>query len=432
MELLGHAFGRTDIEARLNGQHHAFTQDTARTVLDGLAAEWVLAFADLAQLGRLHIAAAIVHIHAQPVAGAVHIELKVVAVGNHVLHAAHLVLVEQAQVQQTLRKHFHGGVVRIDKSRAGLRCRHSCFLRGQHQVIESSLLPGESAVGGEGAGDVAGVAIELASGIDQHQLAIANQALVGPVMQHAGVCATGHDGAVGRVLRALLTEFVQQFGVQMVFAHFLPGAQHGRTALHGANMRMRTDARSTAHDVQLVRVFDEAHFIEQGAHITLLVRAQGTKTHAGTHGLQPALDAAFQTGMRGKRVPDGAAVFQQLGQLRIQFAHGHGTLHTQGCGCCIRPQTDAVPDLALGVLGLAKHRGLPLAGEHQPGVRLGETGQVIKVAVVPEQKVAVAVALLFACGGNDGDAAGTQLGSQSGAALGIESCVAHESHCRSA
>ena len=425
MELLRNTFGRAHIQTRLDGQHHAGTQDAAGAILDGFAAERVFALADLAHLGRFHIAAAIVHIHAQPVAGAVHIELKVVAVGNHVLRAAHLVLVEQAQVQQPLRQYFNRGVVRIDKARAGLRCRHSSFLRGQHQVIQGTLWPGESAVGGEGAGDVAGVTIELAASIDQHQLAIANQALVGPVMQHAGIRAPRHDGAIRRVLRAVLTKLMQQFGVEVVFAHLLPGAQHGRTALHRANMRMRTDARGTAHDVQLVRIFDEAHFIEQGTHITLLVRTQGAKTHTGTHRLQPAFNAAFQARMRGKGKPDGAAVFQQLGQLRIQFAHGHGALHTQGCGSRIWPQTDTVPDFAFGVLGLAKQRGLTLVCQHQPGVGLGETGEVIKVAVVPEQKVAVAVALLLARSGNDGDAAGTQLGGQAGTALGIESCVAH-------
>jgi hypothetical protein len=48
-----------------------------------------------------------------------------------------------------------------------------------------------------------------------------------------------------------------------------------------------------------------------------------------------------------------------------------------------------------------------------------KAGQVIKVAVVAVEKVAVAVALAFGRGGDDGDAAFTELGGQARAALGV-------------
>src|SRR5580765_331617 len=49
--------------------------------------------------GRIAILADVMHIHAQPVAGTVHVELVVVALGDDVVEAAGLVSVEQAGVE---------------------------------------------------------------------------------------------------------------------------------------------------------------------------------------------------------------------------------------------------------------------------------------------------------------------------------------------
>ncbi len=81
---------------------------------------------------------------------------------------------------------------------------------------------------GKGARDVAGVAVELAAGVDQHQLAVAHRRRIGAVMQHAGVGAGRDDGTVGRVLRAAEAELMQQLGVEVVLAHVLALAQHAR------------------------------------------------------------------------------------------------------------------------------------------------------------------------------------------------------------
>jgi hypothetical protein len=89
-----------------------------------------------ADLGRLDVAAAVVHVHAQPVAGAVHVELEVGALVDHVVDRAHLVGIEQADVQHALRQHPHRGVVRVGEAGAGLGGRHRRLLRGQHQVVQ--------------------------------------------------------------------------------------------------------------------------------------------------------------------------------------------------------------------------------------------------------------------------------------------------------
>jgi hypothetical protein len=96
--------------------------------------------------------------------------------------------------------------------------------------------------------------------------------------------------------------------------------------------------------------------------------------------------------MRGERVPDGGSVLQQLGQARIELGDGVRGVHTQVPGRFVRAQADAVPDLALQVLGLAEQRGVAVGGDDQPGIRLGKAAQVIEVAVVSEEELAVAVA----------------------------------------
>ena len=239
-------------------------------------------------------------------------------------------------------------------------------------------------------------------------------------MQHAGIGPAGHDGAIGWVLRAVLTKFVQQLGIQVELAHFLPGAQHGGAALHGPDVGAGTDGRGPAHGALLVRIFHQAHFVKDAAQITLLIGAQSAIAHARTDRLQPAVHAAFQACMNGKRIPDRAAVFQQLGHLRGHLADREGPAQAQSGGCGIRPQANAVPDFPLQILGLAKQCDFALGRDHQRGMRLGEACEVIKVTVVPVQEMAVPVALLLRRSGNDGDAACAKLGSDAGTALCVD------------
>jgi hypothetical protein len=180
---------------------------------------------------------------------------------------------------------------------------------------------------------------------------------------------------------------------------------------------------AAAHDALLMRVFDQAHLVEQAAQVALLVGAQSAVAHPRTHRLQPSIHAALQARMDGKRVPDGAAVFQQLGHLCGQLGRRQGPAHTQSGGRSFWPQTDAIPNFALQVFGLAKQRGLAFGRDHQRGLRLGETRQVIKIAVVAVQVIAVAVALTLGCGGDDGNAARAQLGGQAGTAVGVQGVV---------
>src|SRR6185436_8096323 len=71
----------------------------------------------------------------------------------------------------------------------------------------------------------------------------------------------------------------------------------------------------------------------------------------------------------------------------------------------IGAETDAVPELALDVLGSARERRPPVAADEQPRAGLGESGEVVEVAAVAVGVIVVAVALALGRRRHDGDAA---------------------------
>ena len=121
-------------------------------------------------MGR-EIVAGIVDVAAEPVAGAVHVERPVGLRVDDGVDIADHVPVEQAGVEHALGEHPHGSGVRIAVACAGMHRLESRSLRVDDDLVERALRRREAAVGGEGAGDVAGVAVEFAAGIDQAEFA---------------------------------------------------------------------------------------------------------------------------------------------------------------------------------------------------------------------------------------------------------------------
>jgi hypothetical protein len=123
-------------------------------------------------------------------------------------------------------------------------------------VVELALRRSESPVGGKGARHVAGVAVELAAGVDQAQLAGAQLGVAGSVVQHTGIRARRDDRAVGRALRAVAAELVQQLGLDLVLAHarVRVGTKARAAVAHRARMCAGRDRAGAAQRRQLVAV----------------------------------------------------------------------------------------------------------------------------------------------------------------------------------
>ena len=116
-------------------------------------------------------------------------------------------------------------------------------LCGEYEVIQRALCRREFAVDRKRAGDIRSVAIQFGTGVDQQQVAIAQQRVVGAVVQHAGIGAAGDDRLVTGH-GAVFAEGVQQFGFDFVFVH----ARAHRA--HRTQVRLDGDLRTARHHAQ--------------------------------------------------------------------------------------------------------------------------------------------------------------------------------------
>ena len=126
--------------------------------------------------------------------------------------------------------------------------------------------------------------------------------------------------------------------------------------------------------------------------------------------------------MNSKREPDHVASVEQLGQLCIEFSHGKRCIDAQRIWRIKWTQSVSVPDFAFHVLGLAKKRGAAVGRNDQPGLGFREPTEVMEIAVVAVDEIAVAVARLLWRRGNDGDSVLTELGCKRGTPLRVGGC----------
>ena len=143
------------------------------------------------------------HIEPQPMTSAVH----VVRAIESLLDGCIEVAFDNPLIDQPLGQHLDRGVMPGVKRQTWCRVCHRRLLRGEHDVVECSLLGGEAPAGRKRACDVRGVAMQLAAGVYQHQIVGANDTGARGMMQGAGIAARGHNGFVGRSLRAITQKY---------------------------------------------------------------------------------------------------------------------------------------------------------------------------------------------------------------------------------
>ena len=272
---------------------------------------------------------------------------------------------------------------------AGRHHRHRRLLGRQHQLVEGPLFAREAAVDREGAGDVAVVVIaERAAGVDQQQVAIAQQGVVGGVVQHAGVVAAGDDRAVGRSAGALLEEVLLDHGLHLPLVQ--PGPCHPTRQLVGFG----GDAGRFAQALQLLGTLAQPHLMQQ--------RAGRHQPQGGPPRARGAVQLAAP-GLQHQRLHLGVAADPEgdaLGAVEIppqpfgQFGAGMGQVGAEAFHRSLAAPAEAVPDLRAGIARLdEQHEGVVrLVGQeqgHRPG--LIEAGEVPEIAVLPERVLHIGV-----------------------------------------
>src|SRR5690606_34812570 len=161
------------------------------------------------------------------------------------------------EVEHALREDSHDGFVCGVPVLTGTGLGAGRVLGRGHGLIDVALRTAETAVYGESARDVPGIADELAAGAD-HQQAANGRA--------AGVGAAGNDRGIGRCRAAGRAEGVQQFGLDLV----LETARAARA--HGTAVRVGRDLAGTAHDGQFGGVLDQTHLVQFRQYVTDAVR----------------------------------------------------------------------------------------------------------------------------------------------------------------
>ena len=224
---------------------------------------------------------------------------------------------------------------------------------------------------------------------------------------------------------AVAAKLMQQFRFDLVFKNIRPGEAYR------AFVRCRGDRRSAAHGIEFVLVLEQAHLVEQRAHVADLVRSADAAAHLGLYIAAQFEDALIPSCVAAQRVEQRGLVAHQLGQLFIQQFYGKGLIKAELLLRGIGTIAVAVPDLAFQILFAAKQdRFIFNSGnQYQHCFRFPKTGQVIKIAAMAIVIMRVGIARHFRCGGDYRDAV-LHLLEQTGAALGVDSRVcSHDALC---
>ena len=118
-----------------------------------------------------------------------------------------------------------------------------CLKGFENNVVNRALCRREFTVHREGTGDVPRIALIFATGVNQHQIAVAQRTFVFGVVQNAAVFPAADNGVVGGIARAVAVKFVVNFAFQLVFEH------PGTAFLHGAGVCQRADFARAAHHI---------------------------------------------------------------------------------------------------------------------------------------------------------------------------------------
>ena len=131
----------------------------------------------------------------------------------------------------------------------------------EHDFIDRTLRRREPAAHRKGAGDVRGVVVVLAAGVEQQQVPIAQALIVIAIVHDAGIGAAADDRVIGNV-RIVRAKLVQQLRHDLV----LHAPRAGKA--HGAAMGADGDLRRAPQPRLLGTALVQAHVVEHMASAT--------------------------------------------------------------------------------------------------------------------------------------------------------------------
>lgn len=270
---------------------------------------------------------------------------------------------QEAEGLEALGDDAHGAQVEVGRndSRAGVL--DAGFLGRQHDLVDVSLAASESPVDGEGPGDIGGIALELAAGVDEDEIAVLEERIVAMVMKHGRVRAGGDDGGIGEMLEPGPQAGGVKDGLQLVFAHSGAGGGHD-LAVGGC-----ADLAGAPHEGDLFCGLAGAQLVKSVAQ-----RCRRRQLAAADEGLQAvgvedAVDAEEVARLRGGRdvsQPDAMVVVDAGNEEDVSV--GVGVENEVAAGLLDARQVEEIRPLSEGILDVAVARDGNSTGDvDEPG-----------------------------------------------------------------
>ena len=209
-------------------------------------------------VGIVGVAAGIVGVHAEVVAQTVREESNARPALKNLL----LVALENTNLEKAVNGNLVRQEMDIIPEDALLQRSDTLVLHLEDDIVDFPALLGELAVDGESTGDVRGIAIPLASRIEQKVELASHVGVVGNVVKSGRSSAAGDDAVVGLVAGALGDAVSEEDGLQLALVLNVLHLLHDQLVSLGA------DLVGLGHDGQFVFVLDHARdfdgFLEDG------------------------------------------------------------------------------------------------------------------------------------------------------------------------
>lgn len=317
------------------------------------------------------------HVDAEVVRGAVHevffIEwLFRVLIGNRLR-------IDQAEADQFVIHQLADFFLILADENAGLEHGAAGAEDAQDGVIDVPLALGETPIHGDAAGEVGVVMSVFGGDVEEKHLPVLAAAVVGDVVQDAGVWPTGDDRGVSEAAGALAEEFVGEFSFDFELVD--AGADE-------------------VQETQKTIFGDAAGFLDEGEFMRALDAAQGIQNGGETLNAVQRIflaDAAGEAQFPRFHGDDGAWVFVAIEKDNAGLAHELAEEGFEFAGPDDLLNAGALTGLGLGEFvtlpdgdefgGLPHEQDLPLfwvrrvRKEKQHGLFLVDAGEVVEIAV---------------------------------------------------
>src|SRR5690606_15480347 len=233
------------------------------------------------------------------------------------------------------------------------------------------------------------------------QIAIAQRGVVVYVVQNAAIGAAAHDG---RVRRPAVVAAIKglELGLDLVLVHARPAD------FHGPAVSLRAKLGGAAHHGNFGGALEQPHLVQVVRQRHDLIGRARAQAGLAAQVIDPADHSVVELEVHPHGVEQLVGALYEPRQNVVYVVDGEGVVGAVVAAGAFLAGTRAVPDLA-GRIALPAEEDVLAVGaarnQHDDRFRLGETRQIVKVAILTVGVVCIAVAQPLRGGRHHGHAA---------------------------